>query len=240
MKGSIVGSQAERLVKVRRELTHAKEMTRMEQLESEARARADEILSKAKSEADEILAKAASDAEQIRKKAREDGDLTAKREALEKLAGLIKTLENEVQALKAVRGEFLRHNINGIIEFSCSLAEKVIVCELRTRPELIANRARMLLERMPAGSQVTMAVSPDDLDVIEQYLETAGGPASVLHPALHSDPSLAPGAIRIESDLGIIEARLMDDLTRMGNILSDQAVHQAGPTFDLRGGTDAS
>jgi flagellar biosynthesis/type III secretory pathway protein FliH len=240
LKGPVVGSQAERLVKVRREVTRAEEMTRMEQLESEARQKADGILSAARTQAEDMLSKAKIESESIRKKAREDGDLTAKREALEKIAGLIKSLENEVQGLKAVRSDFLRRNLSGIVDFACSLAEKVLVYELRTRPELVAQRAQALLERMPPGTQVTMAVSPDDLDVIERYLNSAGGPAGTLRPALQSDPSIQTGCIRLESDLGRIEARLLDELNRLGNILSDQALHQSGLKDTYHGGADAS
>lgn len=240
LKDTVVGTQAERLVKVKREISRAAEMTRMEQLETEAQARADEILALAQTGADQILAEAKSDAESMRIKAREDGDLTAKREALEKIAGLIKSLETEVAALKEIRADFLKYNLAGIIEFACSVAKKTLVCELRTRPELIAERAGTLLERMPPGSQVTMTVAPEDLDVIERYLNEAGGPADTIHSSMKSDPSIPSGSIRLESDLGRIEARLLEELQSIGDILGDQALHQAGFRQNIPEGENGS
>ncbi len=240
MKDIAVGTQAERLVKAKREINRAAEMTRMEQLEAEAQASADEILSLAQTGADLILSEAKSDAETMRVKAREDGDLTAKREALEKIAELIKSLETEIVALKEIRADFLKFNLAGIIEFAFSVAEKTLVCELRMRPELIAERAGTLLDRMPPGSQVTMTVAPEDLDVIERYLNEAGGPADTLHSSMKSDPSIPSGSIRLESDLGRIEARLFEELQSIGDILDDQALHLTGFRQNIPEGENGS
>ena len=54
IKGVPVGEQAERLVRVRREIIRAEEMTRLEQIEAEARKKADAILSEAQRQADDV------------------------------------------------------------------------------------------------------------------------------------------------------------------------------------------
>lgn len=223
MKGVPISGQAERLVRVRREITHAEKMTRLEQIEAEAVQKAEAILGQARREADEMVAKARSESDGIRNKARQDGDLTAKREALQKLAGLISSLEKEIQGLKGVRADFLNSNLEGITSFACAIAQKILVSELATRPKAVANRARALLERMPPGSKVTISACPDDIEVIETYLHEAGGPADAILPALRSDPEMASGDLRLDSDSGKIDARLLDALEQIGNLLSDQA-----------------
>ncbi len=227
IKGVPVGEQAERLVRVRREIIRAEEMTRLEQIEAEARKKADAILSEAQRQADEILGKARSEADSIRRNAREDGDLTAKREALEKLAGLILQLETEIGRLQAARSDFLRSNLPGVIDFACALARKVLVSELGTRPEAIAERARALLERMPPGRSVTLIASPDDIEVIKSYLHETGASADAIMPSLRSDPGMSSGDMRLESDSGMIDSRLLNVLEEFGDLLTEQAGHLA-------------
>jgi len=228
LKGVPVAGQAEKLVRVRREITRAEEMTRAEQIEFEAKQRTDELMEKARTEADRIVSAAKNEADSIRTNARNDGDLTAKREALEKLSGLISELENEINRLRVVRKDFLGNNIEGIMDFACGIAGKILVAEMTTRPEAIADRARNLLERMPPGIKVTLVSSPEDIDVIERYLQEAGGPADTLRTSLRSDPDLKQGCLRLESDSGCIEAGLLNTLEELGNILRDQARQFSG------------
>jgi len=218
-----VPGQAEKLVRVRRELSQTDRMTRLEQIEHEAKLRADEITGKAEAEAERLVATARQEAENIRAKARQDGDLAAKREALQKIAALITTLQAEISELQKSRQDFMRANLDGIIDFSCSLASKVLLCELNTRPKAVAERAAALIDRMPHGPKLILTVSSHDLDVIETYLHEAGGPSDVLMPVLRSDPDIEPGSIRIESDNGYIHAKYLEALEELGCIISQQA-----------------
>jgi flagellar biosynthesis/type III secretory pathway protein FliH len=238
LKGTRVAGQAERLVRIRREITRVEEMTRVEQIEHEAKIKSDTALESAQAEAERLVTEAKNEAEGIRTKARNDGDLTAKREALEKLAGLITDLENEIHTLRAIRADFMGSNLGGIINFSCKLAGKILVCELNSRPEAIAERAAQLIERMPPDSKITLTTSSEDIDVIETYLQEAGGPAETLNTALRADPSLKPGSLRLESDSGRIDADLIGSLEKIGDILGDQARNFTGGVNQCVGGVD--
>jgi flagellar biosynthesis/type III secretory pathway protein FliH len=219
--------QAERLIKVRREITRAEEMTRIEQIEAEAREKADAMLAKARVQAEEMVTKARQEADSIRTNAREQGELDAKREALERLRGLISLLEERCRSLAEARADFLKSNLPGIIDFACALAGKILICEMRTRPDAVARRAQALLDRMPPGTPVTLSVSPDDLDVIERYLQETGTRADSIIPSLRSDPSIASGGMRLESDSGLIDARLLEALEGLGELLVEQARQRA-------------
>jgi flagellar biosynthesis/type III secretory pathway protein FliH len=185
------------------------------------------MVAQAKKAAEEIIGKAKAEADSIRIKARQDGDLTAKREALARLQGLISDLEKEINALRASRADFLNSNLPGMMDFACAVAGKIMVSELATRPEAIAERARALLERMPVGIKVTLSANPDDIEVIERYLYETGVAGDAILPALRSDPSMEPGSLKLMSDSGRIEARLLDTLDELGSLLNDQARHRS-------------
>mgnify|MGYP001373155848 CR=1 FL=1 len=57
-KGITVGSQAEQLVKVRREIAETQELTRIEQLENEARIKIESTIEQARVGAEEIIGNA--------------------------------------------------------------------------------------------------------------------------------------------------------------------------------------
>lgn len=227
IKDASLSSQAERLIKVRREITRAEEMTRLEQIEAEARQKADDLLAKARAEAEETVSKAREEADGIRATARQHGELDAKREALERLQGLVSSLEERCRTLGEARAQFLKANLPGIIELACALARKVLVCEMRTRPEAITKRAQALLDRMPHGVPVVLSVCPEELDIVERYIRETGAPPDSILPSLQSDPSVSPGGMRLESDSGLIDARLLDALEKLGNLLVEQARQQA-------------
>lgn len=223
VKGVPIAGQAEQLVRVRREINKTDEMTRVEQLEYAANEKIAVLLKNAHAEADKIVSDAKNEAETIRSNARRDGDLAAKREALEKLRGLLTSLENEIQLMKENRTEFLDSNLLGIIELACDLARKILINELHTRPGTIAERARALIERMPPGVEVTLSVSPGELDVIETYLHETGVSAENIVTSLRSDPTLSTGSLRLESDNGMIDAKFLEALEEIGSLLKEQA-----------------
>jgi len=227
IKGAPLGGQAEKLVRVRRRITRTEEMTRLEKIENEAREKAETILAEASKQAEEIVGKAKGEADSIRSKARQDGDLAAKREALQKLEGLISDLKTEINSLRTARTDFLKENLPGVMDFACAVAGKIMVSELATRPDSIAKRARALLERMPSGSPVTLSACPDDIEVIERYLHETDSTGDGIMPSLRSDPSMKPGDITLQSDSGRIDAKLLDALEEIGSLLNDQAGHIA-------------
>lgn len=239
IKGLPVAGQAERLVHARREVTKIEELTRAEQIEFEASKRGEEIVEQAKAKAKEIVSQAEKQAEEIRRDARQSGETSGRKEALSKLTSLITSLEKEVSHLRNVRSEFLRNNIVGIVEFACALAERILVAEMRVRPEIVGERACALIDRMPPGSALSLCVCPEDLETVERYLKDDGGPVSRTIPSLRSDPSIQSGSIRVESDAGLIDAGLLDALKDLGTILIEQARTQAGRFADS-GGPDGA
>jgi flagellar biosynthesis/type III secretory pathway protein FliH len=78
---------------------------------------------------------------------------------------------------------------------------------------------------MPSGADITLAVNPQDLKIIEAYIRETGGAAGHLLTLLKSDPDLQPGSLRLESDTGRIDAGFIDALDRLGNLLQEQALY---------------
>lgn len=226
IKGTPISAQAERLIKVRRELSKAEDMTRAELIEEEARKRAEQIIADAEKRAQELIEEAGRQADSILSKAYQEGEAAGRVQSLNRLEELISSLKKEINLLQNQRSEFLRQNLPGIVAFACALAERILIAEIKSRPEVIADRACALLERMPPDSHVVLSICPEELETVERFIQASGGHYDTLMVSLRSDPSLSRGSIRLESDTGRIDADFLEALERVGQVLIDQARHQ--------------
>lgn len=88
------------------------------------------------------------------------------------------------------------------------LARQVVRCELASQPALVAQVAREAVNAvLMSASHITVQVHPDDLPLV------AAGCAEALAARgarLLALPSLARGGCRVESDAGVIDARIAE------------------------------
>ena len=89
-----------------------------------------------------------------------------------------------------------------------ALARQVVRCELRSQPALVAQVAQEAVNAvLMSASHITVQVHPDDLPLV------AAGCAEALAARgarLLALPSLARGGCRVESDAGVIDARIAE------------------------------
>jgi len=228
LKGAGLGAQAEQLVKVRREHVQAEKRTRLEQLESEGKERAEKIIADAESKANEIINAGKKEADEIRRKSHQEGTVTAKREVLDRLSALISQMENEIHRLQDARENFLNANLPEIVNFACTLSKQILLAELNTHPEILIERLKTLINRMPKHEGVVISVSLGELELVNSHMEEIKSDHSNVRMSLKGSQSVTPGSIRLESDSGLIDAPLIESLDEIGATLIRQAAGQSG------------
>jgi flagellar assembly protein FliH len=95
---------------------------------------------------------------------------------------------------------------DGVARTATALARQVLRSELAARPELVAQVAAEAVNAVLLSARhIRVFVHPDDLPLVE----TGAGEALAARSArLQADASLARGGARVESDLGVIDARI--------------------------------
>jgi flagellar biosynthesis/type III secretory pathway protein FliH len=103
--------------------------------------------------------------------------------------------------------------LDRIVALSRLLAERLIGRALDLAPETVAALAERVLSEARNARRVHLFVSPAEVPILKGAT-AAFDPEGRVH-AITGDPSLTAGDIRIETELGTVEARVGDELDRL-------------------------
>jgi flagellar biosynthesis/type III secretory pathway protein FliH len=176
--------------------------------ELEASARAEARLREARSEAEGIVARAVRDAE-----------------AAVSLA--VRAAQERMETELAARWLALRHKELGqvekqadrVIPLAVALAERLLGAALDLEPSRIVHLARTVFAEARGARRARVDAHPLDASVLKEKLTTAG--LDVQSVEIREDPTLARGELRLQTDLGTIDARLAPRFERLAAALRD-------------------
>jgi type III secretion protein L len=125
-----------------------------------------------------------------------------------------------VAGVNASRDRYLAESEPELIRLAARIAQKIIGEELRTSPEAIVSIARECLQSLGRERSLTLRVSCADLDVMRRRIETVremAGPHRSIE--VIADVAVSPGGCIVESEYGVIDARLDTQIRCMEEIL---------------------
>lgn len=116
-----------------------------------------------------------------------------------RLGELLRSFDAQLSALEAQLAQ-------GLADTAVQLARQVVRSELAARPELVADVARQALADMLLSARhISLHVHPEDIDFVAQGLhETLAARGA----RLLADAQVQRGGCRVESDLGVVDARI--------------------------------
>jgi flagellar assembly protein FliH len=95
---------------------------------------------------------------------------------------------------------------DGVAASATALARQVVRSEVTTRPELVAHVASQAVEAvLLSAKHIRVHVNPDDLPLVQQGAADA---LAARNARLMADAAVSRGGVRIESDLGRIDATI--------------------------------
>ncbi|HEX6272107.1 MAG TPA: FliH/SctL family protein [Polyangiaceae bacterium] len=169
------------------------------------------IVERARHTAAELVARAEREAADRRLKA----EVEARAEASARLAA-------HALALSLRESQALERNLERVVELSRVLAERLLGEALELEPRRIVAIARRALEETRGARRVTIVAHPDDAALIEEALQSlnAAGIASVL-----PDPERPRRSLRLDTDIGVLDADLAPQLDRLLPKLRESLLH---------------
>lgn len=189
-------------------------------------------------EAESLLADARLAVQQLRESALRELELEAERvlakahaEGME--AGLNEgraQLQSECQSqleplqallteLPAAWNQFCHKQIPTMTEICIKAAESILHEQLTLEPERVAAIVRAAISHVPHGHELTVAVHPEDLPLLQ--LETLTT-RSTDHVQLTPDPTLRRGGCRVESRQGVVDATTEGAMHRLARTLREE------------------
>jgi flagellar biosynthesis/type III secretory pathway protein FliH len=168
-----------------------------ERIEQEARARAEAILAEAR-------AQGVAAGEQAADAAREQAHAQA-------IAQWI--------AVRRAEDARLQADADRVIALAVVLAERLVGATLEVAPARITSLAQGVLAEARGARRATLEAHPVDAQHLREQLATLGLDAGAVE--VRDDPSLARGALRLHTDVGILDAQLAPRLERLAVALRD-------------------
>jgi flagellar assembly protein FliH len=136
-----------------------------------------------------------------------------KAETSEEIQRALELLSQYAQLLKAEKSEFASLLEKAALDLGFSLAKKIIARELQADSEAVANIVRNAVQQVMDCDHVRVRVNPQDFDYLrtlhadmEQYLSRDA------KLELKSDASIERGGCLIETENGMLDARLSSQL----------------------------
>jgi type III secretion protein L len=175
----------------------------------EASQEARNIIDAARREAEQIVAKA----EQERISSVEAGLQLGYEEGLKNWNNI---LSGAWQARENLKTEWEQ----SLLHLAVRVAEKILGEQLRLQPDAIVPIVREALKSVGQERQLTLLIHPDHREAVQanlDRLQALVGSSRQIH--LVANPDIAPGGCVVESELGVIDAKLETQLKCLEEIL---------------------
>lgn len=176
----------------------------------------------AEQRAREILAQAeAAGAGLIAEARRESAEVRLRAEAEGRAEGAA-ALAAQVIALAAHEARADEQRLERHLAIARLLAERLLGEQLQLDPSRVAALARQALAETRGARRVTIVAHPHDAAVLEGTLPTLGVAAGVV--SIAGDPARTRGDLRIETDVGVLDAAIAPQLERLARRLREMLV----------------
>lgn len=179
----------------------------------EASAEATRILTQARLQAEQLLASAERQAADLKLRA----EAEARAEASAKLAAhALQLATHEANAD--------RRALDRCIELARLLAERLLGASLALAPEQVVALARQALTEARGARRLAILAHPEDAQLLSGALPSLG--VAVETVRIVPDAQRARGSLRIETDIGVLDAELAPQLDRLALRLRETLAHE--------------
>jgi flagellar assembly protein FliH len=174
-------------------------------------------LQTAEQQAELVVRQAKMDAAEIEKQAYErgfiEGEKAGKEVGEKALEALLKQYAKRLEELNDLRKEIFATSEKEVLRLALEIARKVIRREVSVDEELILTMVKVALNRLAEQTVMTVRVNPRDYQSIQRD-QASHSPTSSLNEGvkLMEDPSISRGGCLIETESGIIDARIEEQL----------------------------
>lgn len=110
------------------------------------------------------------------------------------------------------------------VELSRLLAERLLGQSLRVAPEQVLTLAKQALSEARGARQIVLVAHPDDAKILEHSWAALGLAENTAQ--VRTDPSRVRGNLRIETEIGVLDAALAPQLDRLSLKLRESLDHE--------------
>ncbi|HKO46702.1 MAG TPA: FliH/SctL family protein [Polyangiaceae bacterium] len=187
------------------------QVVRREVLEAGERARA--LIAAAEAQAAKLVSDAERAAAELRLRAETEG----RADAAARIA--VRAL-----ALRQYEDRADERALDRSVELARLLAERLLGESLRVAPEQVIALARQALSEARGARRITLVAHPEDAKLLDISLPALGLELAIVQ--VRPDPARSRGDLRIETEIGILDAELAPQLERLSLKLRESLSHE--------------
>ncbi|NLP19138.1 MAG: hypothetical protein GX376_08650 [Firmicutes bacterium] len=198
----------------------------LEELVCEAQKKANQIISEAEQEAAKIKACGKIESEKIKEQAYQVGEQAGYQKGLadgkEKIDFLIDEISQLLNTLRSFKTDYLREKTEEVIDLIFLIVEKVLGPFVKIKPEIMGGLIKNVLYQVGKTEKLVIRVNPSHL----AYLNNISiEKFSVDEISFRGDASLQPGDCVLETEHGIVEAILNEQLVQLKKVLKEENIY---------------
>jgi flagellar assembly protein FliH len=188
--------------------------------------RRDEILSHSLDEANLIIEESRGKAEIIKQEAHAEGFDVGHKEGYQRglidAQPVIESFQKVINELLAVRAGFYDQAESEMIDLVITVAKTVISQELEANPSLVQKVVLSAVEQLRVRERMTIRVNPADFAEAEKTVpELSKEIEDIEKLSFKSDPLITRGGCLVETNIGMIDARLETQLEAIRQSFKD-------------------
>ena len=194
-----------------------------------ARQRAELMLAEAKSEAEEIRRRAHADGlaagcnegfRDLEREIQSRASLLADQLAAEGISLTLPALNELIEAVNRQREQWLAEWETAGIQLSVAIAERIVRRELMLKPESVSHMLAETLQLAAGNVKIRLRLHPADIQCLGDHAQQVVlALSSCGEVVLVSDEAITRGGCIVESQQGVIDARIETQLTRIADEL---------------------
>jgi flagellar assembly protein FliH len=154
----------------------------------------------------------------------EDGRKIGLDEGRKEVRPAVEALQHLLQAFTEERAKLFRDSEVTLLELAVSISRRIIHGEVRTDPSIVQRVIVDSLRLVEERQSIQLKVSAADWQRVKAYerelLDSSHGIRSI---EIRADERVEPGGCMIESETGIIDARIQTQLDEISALLLDSA-----------------
>lgn len=169
---------------------------------------------------EEILNQALREAEELRREAQSRGYQEGLVAAHRETERLLRTLEAVVGSAKVDLIRSLRHSESAMVRLALEVGTKLALKELADDPSLVMKAIEQAMDYVVAVEAVRLRLHPEDTAIVgPEWLDAKANIWGLRKVDIIADEEVKRGGCLIETELGLVDARVETRLAQIGSAL---------------------
>jgi flagellar assembly protein FliH len=150
----------------------------------------------------------------------EEGREKAYQETSDMISSRLVSLESLVASVENLKPDLISFNESHIVRLAYTMAKKIAMDEIVEKPELILNVVNQAIQGAQSDESVTVRVSQQDLDFIDQMREKLGKKFESLKKAkFEASDTVSTGGCVVETNYGDVDATVEQRVNKLWDSL---------------------